>query len=103
MNHNPLEARVFKFKNPRMEFFCPLCRSQRGFLYSPRLTKKNYVQVFFISLVLSMILYPFLGPRSVVVFFLVWGVMEFSKRVLFKKEIPCPHCGFDATCKRILG
>ena len=42
-------------------------------------------------------MYPFLGLRSVVVFFLVWGVMEFSKRILFKKEIPCPHCGFDAT------
>ena len=42
-------------------------------------------------------LYPFLGFRSVVVFFLVLGGMEFSIRVLFKKEIPCPHCGFDAT------
>jgi hypothetical protein len=28
---------------------------------------------------------------------MVWGAMEFSLRLLFKKEIPCPHCGFDAT------
>jgi len=97
MEQNPLEARVFKLKNPRMEFFCPLCRSKRGFLYSPRLSGKNYVQIIFISLMLSMILYPFLGLRAVVVFFMVWGVMEFSLRLLFKKEIPCPHCGFDAT------
>jgi len=97
MEQNPLEARVFKLKNPRMEFFCPLCRSKRGFLYSPRLSGKNYVQIIFISLMLSMILYPFLGLRAVVVFFMVWGAMEFSLRLLFKKEIPCPHCGFDAT------
>ena len=97
MNHNPLETRVFKLKKPRMEFFCPLCSCKRGFSYSPRLSKKNYVQIFFLSLMLSMMLYPFLGFRSVVVFFLVLGGMEFSIRVLFKKEIPCPHCGFDAT------
>ena len=96
MEHNPLIDRVYKLKNPRMEFFCPLCRTKRGFSYSPRLTKKNYLQVFFLSLVLTMALYPFLGMRAGVVLFLVWGVMEFSLRVLFKKEIPCPHCGFDA-------
>ena len=46
---------------------------------------------------LSMIFYPFFGLRSLVVFFMVWGAMEFSLRLLFKKEIPCPHCGFDAS------
>ena len=46
---------------------------------------------------LSMIFYPFFGLRSLVVFFMVWGAMEFSLRFLFKKEIPCPHCGFDAS------
>ncbi|RLA64111.1 MAG: hypothetical protein DRQ88_06410 [Epsilonproteobacteria bacterium] len=97
MEQNPLEERVFKLKNPRMEFFCPLCRSQRGFLYSPKLSKKNYMQIVAISLMLAMSLYPFMGFRSGVVLFMVWGIMEFSIRVLFKKEVPCPHCGFDAT------
>lgn len=97
MEHKPLIDRVYKFKNPRMEFFCPLCSSKRGFLYSPKLSKKNFVQIIFISIALAMVLYPILGFRSGIVFFMVWGVMEFSKRVLFKKEIPCPHCGFDAT------
>jgi len=97
MEHNPLIERVYKLKNPRMEFFCPLCRTKRGFSCSPRLSKKNYLQVFFLSLILTLALYPFLGVRAGVVLFLVWGAMEFSLRVLFKKEIPCPHCGFDAT------
>lgn len=42
-------------------------------------------------------LWPLMGVKSFFVFFIVWGIFEAALRVVFKKEIPCPHCGFDAT------
>ena len=42
----PLESRVYKYKNPATSFFCPLCRTERAVTTSPRLTLKNYLQIF---------------------------------------------------------
>jgi len=27
----------------------------------------------------------------------VWAAFEAIYKIFFRKEIPCPHCGFDAT------
>jgi hypothetical protein len=42
-------------------------------------------------------LYPFFKVESFIVFFAVWGSFELAIRSDFKKQVPCPHCGFDAT------
>lgn len=92
-----LENRVYKYKNPARRFFCPLCRTERGITVSPRLTRKNYLQIFLTSLVMGAALYPFMGVRSFFIFFVNWAVFEIAVRSDFKKQVPCPHCGFDAT------
>ena len=93
----PLESRVYKYKNKSRNFFCPLCRTERNVNASPRLTKKNHFQIFLCSVVLGAILFPFFGVESFVVFFAIWGSFELAIRSDFKKQVPCPHCGFDAT------
>jgi predicted RNA-binding Zn-ribbon protein involved in translation (DUF1610 family) len=93
----PLEKRVYKYKNPASSFFCPLCRTERGITTSPRLTKKNYVQILLTSIILGSMLFPFIGERSFFIFFVNWGVFELAVRSDYKKQIACPHCGFDAT------
>jgi ribosomal protein L37E len=30
-------------------------------------------------------------------FFLYWACFEAGRRIFFSREIPCPHCGFDAS------
>ena len=92
----PLEKRVYKYKNPANSFFCPLCRTERGIATSPRLTKKNYFQIFLTSLILGSMLFPYIGMRSFFIFFVSWGVFELAVRTDYKKQIACPHCGFDA-------
>lgn len=42
-------------------------------------------------------LFPFFGVESGVIFFAIWGVFELAIRSDFKKQVACPHCGFDAT------
>jgi len=94
--HLPLETRLYKFKNPAMKFFCPLCRTERAFTIKPHLNAKQHIQIAIISFCLMGLTYSFMGWRSIFWFFLVWSFFELAVRILFKKEIPCPHCGFDA-------
>ncbi|MDO9180837.1 MAG: hypothetical protein Q7U04_00445 [Bacteriovorax sp.] len=96
MRSKPLVSRVYKYKNPASTFFCPLCRSERGITISPRLTNKNYVQILLTSIVLGSFLFPFIGVKCFFIFFVSWGVFELAVRTDYKKQIACPHCGFDA-------
>lgn len=95
--HDPLISRTFRLKNPAKEFFCPLCSTKRAFTISPRLQVHNYFQISMMSIFLAMICYPLMEWRGVFFFFPVWIGFEASVRILFRREIPCPHCGFDAS------
>lgn len=97
MKAKPLVSRVYKYKNQANTFFCPLCRTERGITTSPRLTKKNYVQILLTSIILGAALFPFIGANCFIVFFVSWGLFELAVRTDYKKQIACPHCGFDAT------
>lgn len=93
----PLEQRVFKYKNKSSTFFCPLCRTERGISISPRLSKKNYVQILLTSIVFGAALFPFMGVKCFFIFFVDWAIFELAVRTNYKKQVACPHCGFDAT------
>ncbi len=43
------------------------------------------------------LLFPLMGFNSFFIFFVIWAVFELAIRTDFKKQVPCPHCGFDAT------
>ncbi len=90
-------TRIYKYRNPTMKFFCPLCRTERAMTVKSRLSKKNYLQIVLTGVVLSMVLYQFLGVRSFISVFFIWAIFELAVRSDFKKQVPCPHCGFDAT------
>lgn len=96
-NLRPLEKRVYKYKNKNRNFFCPLCRTERNVTVSPRLSRKNYFQIFISSVVFGSMLFPLMGAESYFIFFVIWGGFELAVRSDYKKQIPCPHCGFDAT------
>lgn len=44
-----------------------------------------------------MLLYPLMGFKGGFSIFFIWSLFELGIRTLFKKEISCPHCGFDAS------
>ncbi len=93
----PLETRVYKYKNKNRNFFCPLCRTERNVTVNPRLTKKNIIQIALTTAILGSLLFPIFGAESFFVFFVIWGAFELAIRSDYKKQISCPHCGFDAT------
>lgn len=94
--YEPLEHRVYKIKNPSMKFYCPLCRTERAFIHRPHLEMRHYLQIAISSVVLTLAFYPIMGVRALTLVFFVWALFELSVRALFRKEVPCPHCGFDA-------
>ena len=92
-----MSKRIFKYKNPSSKFLCPLCGIERAVRYSPRLTLKNYLQIIMLSIPVIYFLFPLMEMRSFFSFFLIWFIFEGTVRTLYAKEVPCPHCGFDAS------
>ena len=52
------------------------------------------------SIVLISITFPLMGAKTFFWPFVVWMFFEGIRKILFRREIPCPHCGFDATWYR---
>lgn len=57
----------------------------------------NYLQIILVSGVVTWLLFPLIGEKSLVTVFVVWMAFELINKMLYRKEIPCPYCGFDAT------
>jgi len=94
---NPLEKRTYKFKKVALEFFCPLCRTERAISTHHKLTLINYCQITFLTLLLTGALWSWAGARGLFSFFPLLMGFESVRRMLFSKDVPCPHCGFDAS------
>lgn len=92
-----LETRVYRAKDKSKEFYCPLCATLRVVTVKPKLTTKNYIQIFLTSIVLGFLLFPLMKAYAFLNFFFIWGVFELIVRSDFKHQLPCPHCGFDAS------
>lgn len=93
----PLEKRTYKIKNPTVSFYCALCRTPRALTTSFKLSLVNYFQVLLLTVATTAITYPIMSFRAVFSFFVFLAVFEWARRANYRKEIPCPHCGFDAS------
>lgn len=96
----PLESRPYKLKNPSYNCFCPLCRTERQMKYRKNLSWVQYAQLIFASAVATYFLFPVMKEKSVFLFFILWPTLEITNKILYRKELSCPYCGFDATWYR---
>ncbi len=100
-SNSPLEnKRFYKVKNPNRKFLCALCRAPREMRYSKYLSGKNYLQMIILSVALSCVSFPLFKAKVIFLIFPVWLIWELVNKMLYRKEIPCPYCGFDATWYR---
>lgn len=98
---SPLQTgRFYKVKSAKKEFLCALCSAPRAMKYSKNLSVKNYVQITILAITLGVFLFPLIGPKSFVVALPIWIIFEVGNKLLYRKEITCPYCGFDATWYR---
>ena len=96
-NWQPLEKRPFRYKKAALQFFCPLCRTERSITTGHRLSVLNYVQIVLVTGLVTALSFPWAGFKGLAAFFPIWLGFEMVRRALFSKEVPCPHCGFDAS------
>jgi hypothetical protein len=89
--------RFFKVKKAAYHFLCPLCASPRQMRYRKILGTTHYIQILLLSGALVAMLWPWMGFKATFLTFLVWMGFELVNKLLYRKEIPCPYCGFDAT------
>mgnify|MGYP000150273209 CR=1 FL=1 len=100
MSYDIHSQKFYKVKNPKKKFLCALCSAPREMRYSKNLSFKNYLQIIVLSLFLAWCFSPLMGEKSLYLFFIVWLSVELANKLLYRKEIPCPYCGFDATWYR---
>jgi len=94
---NTLNKRSYKLKSPKLKFICPLCTSNREMKYQKCLSALNYVQIVLLTLVTTYFAFSAIGAKAILSFFMYWMVFEMVNKFLYRRELPCPHCGFDAT------
>ena len=92
--------RFFRVKKPSRHFICALCSAPRQMKYKKNLNEKNYIQITVLAVFLAWAFYPIMGLKSLCLVFILWPSFEVANKILYRKEIPCPYCGFDATWYR---
>ncbi len=97
MKGQMIDKRNYVYKNKSRQFFCPLCSTPRVMRVKSRLTKFNHVQLGLATGFATLVLFPWLEWKTLFSYFFFWVAFEMGTRILFKQDMPCPHCGFDAT------
>lgn len=78
------------------KFVCALCHAERVMKHKRNLSYFNYIQLALVLVVTSYFLYPILGLKVLGLNFLLWSAAEFTNKLMYRKELPCKLCGFDA-------
>ena len=86
-----------KIDKTKKEVLCALCGTPRVLKQTRHLSAKNYFQLAMTTAFITWLFFGTLGVNGLYSFFFLWAIMEFTKKFLYRKEITCPHCGFDAT------
>ena len=93
----------YKLKNATQQFLCALCGNDREVKFKRTLDWRNYLQMVLVASVLTLLAYPWFELKGLFIFPIVWLGFEVTLKMLFRKDLPCPHCGFDPVwyCKDV--
>lgn len=92
--------KFYRVKQPSHEFLCTLCSAPRQMRYSKHLSIRNYLQILLLSVTASYFLFPLMKAKVVFLLFPIWLIFELGNKLLYRRELPCPYCGFDPSWYR---
>lgn len=87
---------MFK-KAEKRDCYCALCRTPRSMHYQRNLSAIHYLQIALLTVVLTWSLFQWLEWKTLGSFFFIWAGYEFSRKLLYRRELKCTVCGFDPT------
>jgi hypothetical protein len=82
-------------KKTQKDCFCALCRSPRKLRYSRHLSTLHYGQILVLTIGFTAATYSWLQWRGAMALPIIWGLFESIHKSLYRKDLTCPHCGFD--------
>ncbi len=85
----------YRIKKAQMSFLCALCGSQRQMSLRSRPSVRNYIQMTLLISLVCALLWPWMDYRGLVFAPFIWVLWELIHYGLFRRQLPCPHCGFD--------
>ncbi|MFP5459863.1 MAG: hypothetical protein ACLGG7_14090 [Bacteriovoracia bacterium] len=80
--------------------YCALCRTPRTMNYQRNLSPMHYLQMVLVTVILTWSLFDWLEWKTLASFFFLWAGYEFSRKLLYRRELKCTVCGFDPTWYR---
>lgn len=89
-----------KLKRNKKHFLCALCSSHRTMKYSKNLDLIHYLQIALLSFSFTYFSWSTLGVNSLLFSPIIWVLFEVTNKIFYRKDVPCPNCGFDATWYR---
>ena len=89
--------RFYKVKKAKHRFLCALCSAPRELRYTKHLSLFNYIQLVILTAATLYFLFPYIGAKAAISFFIYWAGFELVNKFLYRKDLSCPYCGFDAT------
>lgn len=81
-------------------FICALCSTNRSMRYSKNLKFVHYLQIVIIVSSLTLLFWSTFAINTLLVAPVVWSLFETTNKLLYRRDVPCPNCGFDATWYR---
>lgn len=84
-------------KKKKKEYFCPCCSSPRTIRYSRRLTAAHFGQIMVLTIAVTASTYAWLDWKGAFSLPIIWAIFETIHSSLYRKDLNCPYCGFDAT------
>jgi len=65
--------------------------------YSRRLLSRHYFQILTLGFVFTAATYSWFEFKGAFALPLIWALFEIIHKTLYRKDLRCPHCGFDPT------
>jgi DNA-directed RNA polymerase subunit RPC12/RpoP len=91
-----VKKRIYRSRKATITYFCALCRAERFSKVVPRLSALNFLQIILLTGIFTALSFPLAQWSGLVSFFVFWATLEGVKRHWFKRDLSCPHCGFNA-------
>ena len=96
MDPRLLDSSLWKSRYKKLWcFLCPLCKAARRVSFQPKPGLWHFVQIFFTSVFVSLLTWPWLSWKGLVSFIPLWTLFEVAYRWRMRLGLRCSQCGFD--------
>jgi len=97
VEYRPISTEIIQAKSRKQMVYCALCSHPRQqWVSSPHLSTRHHLQIIILAVFLGWSLFSIIGEVAYFLYPFCWMIVDFSRKIIFRKDMICPECGFDA-------